>query len=55
MIDCNNYYACITENLFMCPGSELGPIMHWEIGKYFTTFTGSEYSPNNPLHEMYPD
>jgi hypothetical protein len=42
------------ENLFDCPRQELGPIHHWEVGKYFQTFTGSEYLANHALLEKYP-
>ena len=45
--------SCI-ESLSICPVSELRPIRHWEVGKYFKSFTGDRYIPNNALQEKYP-
>ena len=42
------------ESLSICPVSELRPIRHWEVGKYFKSFTGDRYIPNNALQEKYP-
>lgn len=52
--DGTNRYAA-QENLFHCPETELCHILHWEVGKYFQTFTGSCYIPNHALREKYPD
>jgi F-box protein 21 len=52
--DGSNRYAS-QANMIDCPSEEMGPIPHWEIGKYFTHFTGNRYIPNNILREIYPD
>ena len=43
------------ENLFDCPAGELGPIPHWEVGKFFSQFKGNRYCPNDALSQLYPD
>jgi F-box protein 21 len=52
--DGSNRYAAQV-NLMECPSDEMGPIPHWEVGKYFTRFTVKKYIPNAPLKEVYPD
>ena len=46
-------FSLFTENLFPCPASELIPITHWEVGKYFCTFVGNKYVPNVALKQIY--
>ncbi|XP_019859343.1 PREDICTED: F-box only protein 21-like [Amphimedon queenslandica] len=52
--DGTNRYAA-QESLTVCPVSELRPIRHWEVGKYFKSFAGNRYIPNNALEEKYPN
>jgi hemimethylated DNA binding protein len=52
--DGSNRYAAQV-SLMECPSDEMGPIPHWEVGKYFARFTGKKYIPNAPLKEVYPD
>ncbi|CAI8022713.1 hypothetical protein GBAR_LOCUS13317 [Geodia barretti] len=54
---CQYSFKCNSKpvSLMECPSDEMGPIPHWEVGKYFTRFTGKNYIPNAPLKEVYPD
>ena len=46
-------FSLFTENVFPCPASELIPITHWEVGKYFCKFVGNRYVPNVALKQIY--
>lgn len=41
------------ENLEPCTMADLPVICHWELGKYFVSFTGRGYVPNEALRSIY--